>query len=267
LFHSNEQWRSSAIENEQKVREDEMNTKSMSKTALMGTVAAAAFAGLATIAVAQTTQNPGGSGAMSPQGAQQEHKGATTGSSSTLHQQNGAQSGATGSKKSPGTSGPSAQEGNTQQKGTPTQGAQSQGNTQLKGAQEERNQHGAAQERNERGAQSEPGKAGVNATRQNALGGVKGGAASRGAAVQLTQDQRTRIGQVIGKGSSAHVSSSINFDATVGAKIPRDVHVAVLPDDVVEIVPQYRGFDYVVVGEQILIVDPASLEIVAVIET
>jgi hypothetical protein len=40
-----------------------------------------------------------------------------------------------------------------------------------------------------------------------------------------------------------------------------------LPPDVVQIVPQYEGFDYVVVGEQILIIDPNSMEIVAVIET
>jgi hypothetical protein len=36
---------------------------------------------------------------------------------------------------------------------------------------------------------------------------------------------------------------------------------------VVQIVPQYEGFDYIVVGSQILIVDPDSMEIVAVIET
>jgi hypothetical protein len=31
-------------------------------------------------------------------------------------------------------------------------------------------------------------------------------------------------------------------------------------------VPQYRGFDYVMVGDQILIIDPATYEIVAVVE-
>jgi hypothetical protein len=49
--------------------------------------------------------------------------------------------------------------------------------------------------------------------------------------------------------------------------VPSDVHVAVVPEDVVEIVPQYQGFDYVVVGEQILIIDPDDMEIVAIIET
>ena len=40
-----------------------------------------------------------------------------------------------------------------------------------------------------------------------------------------------------------------------------------VPEDVVEIVPQYEGYDYVVVGEQVLIIDPNTMEIVAVIET
>jgi hypothetical protein len=35
--------------------------------------------------------------------------------------------------------------------------------------------------------------------------------------------------------------------------------------DIVTIVPEYRGFDYIVVGDSILIVDPVTLEIVAVI--
>ena len=44
------------------------------------------------------------------------------------------------------------------------------------------------------------------------------------------------------------------------------MHIVVLPEDVVEIVPQYEGFDYVMVGDEILIIDPNSLDIIAVIE-
>ena len=53
--------------------------------------------------------------------------------------------------------------------------------------------------------------------------------------------------------------------AAVCARVPRDVHIAVLPEDIVSVVPEYRGFDYVLVGDSILIVDPVTLEIVAVI--
>ncbi len=83
--------------------------------------------------------------------------------------------------------------------------------------------------------------------------------------MQLSQDQRTRISTIIGKSPSARITGKPDFDVTVGARIPRSVHVAVLPDDVVQIVPQYRGFDYVLVGDRILIIDPNTFEIVAVI--
>jgi hypothetical protein len=39
----------------------------------------------------------------------------------------------------------------------------------------------------------------------------------------------------------------------------------VLPEEVIEIVPQYEGYDYIIVGDNILIVDPATMEIVAVL--
>jgi uncharacterized membrane protein len=83
--------------------------------------------------------------------------------------------------------------------------------------------------------------------------------------VQLSQDQRTRIQAVIGKEHAPRFSGSEHFDITAGARVPRDVHVAVLPEDIVSIVPEYRGFDYILVGDSILIVDPVTLEIVAVI--
>jgi hypothetical protein len=84
------------------------------------------------------------------------------------------------------------------------------------------------------------------------------------ASVQLSQDQRTRVTGIIGKGHGAR-AANVNFSISVGAAVPRDVHVEVLPPAIVEIVPEYRGFDYVVVGDQILIIDPNSMEIVAII--
>lgn len=134
-----------------------------------------------------------------------------------------------------------------------------------RGAQEEKpgmENKGAQEERGtkERGAQEERGKTGSGGNER--LGQSPG---SRGSSVQLSQDQRTRIQAVIGTEHAPHFSGSEHFDMTVGARVPRDVHVAVLPEDIVTIVPEYRGFDYIVVGDNILIVDPVALEIVAVI--
>ena len=112
----------------------------------------------------------------------------------------------------------------------------------------------------ERGAQEEQGKTGVNGNER--LGQSRG---SSRTSVQLSQDQRTRIQAVIGKEHAPRFSGTEHFDISVGARVPRDVHIAVLPEDIVSIVPEYRGFDYILVGDSILIVDPVTLEIVAVI--
>jgi Protein of unknown function (DUF1236) len=150
-------------------------------------------------------------------------------------------------------------------KGAQEKGAQEERGVKERGAQEEKpgtEPKGAQDERGvrERGAQEERGKTGPGGNER--LGQSPG---SRGTSVQLSQDQRSRIQAVIGKEHAPHFSGSEHFDMTVGARVPRDVHVAVLPEDIVTIVPEYRGFDYIVVGDSILIVDPATLEIVAVI--
>jgi hypothetical protein len=153
----------------------------------------------------------------------------------------------------------------TESKGTEEKGAQEERGLRERGAQEEKRgtePKGAQEERGvrERGAQEEQGKTGASGNER--LGQSRG---SSRTAVQLSQDQRSRIQAVIGKEHAPRFSGSEHFDITVGARVPRDVHVAVLPDDIVSIVPEYRGFDYVLVGDSILIIDPATLEIVAVI--
>lgn len=44
--------------------------------------------------------------------------------------------------------------------------------------------------------------------------------------------------------------------------ISRDVRLQPLPDDVVEVVPQYRGYDFFVVRDEIVIVEPSTYKIV-----
>jgi Protein of unknown function (DUF1236) len=213
----------------------------MKKTLVM---TAAALAGLTAIAAAQTPQSPSGGGATKPEAGQIEQKAAPAGA---LKYQNEAQPGAKAA--SPG----GAAQGTPADKPDQRMGqSQKSDMSPQRGAQAE---HGTVQN----SAQPESGKAGVSAATTTGPG------KSRGAAVQLSQDQRSRIGATIGKSSSGRVTTRANFDVSVGAKIPGDVHITVLPADVVEIVPQYEGFDYVMVGDQILIIDPNTLEIVAVI--
>ncbi|MFZ3309257.1 MAG: DUF1236 domain-containing protein [Xanthobacteraceae bacterium] len=102
-------------------------------------------------------------------------------------------------------------------------------------------------------------KSGTNSAEQNA-----GKTTGAHGAVKLSQAQRTKIQTMIGKSSGARVSN-VHFDVSVGVKIPSSVHVEVLPTEIVEVVPEFRGYDYIIVGDNILIIDPDSLEIVDII--
>ncbi len=59
--------------------------------------------------------------------------------------------------------------------------------------------------------------------------------------------------------------SDVHFSISVGTRVPSSVHLVVLPPTIVEIVPEYRGYYYVVVEDDLLIIDPDTHEIVAVI--
>jgi uncharacterized protein DUF1236 len=149
-----------------------------------------------------------------------------------------------------------------------TRGAQDQkGGMQQKGAQEQRgtNLKGAQEQRGTgtKGAQEQPSVTGRGTTEQTGQAGVTGGA--RSGSVQLSEDQRSQIKIIVGRASAPRLSGSVNFDVRVGTRIPRSVRFAVLPEDIVRIIPQYRGFDYFLIGDEIVIVDPRTLEIVAII--
>jgi Protein of unknown function (DUF1236) len=118
----------------------------------------------------------------------------------------------------------------------------------MRGAEEQRGP-------NERGATEQTGRSGVNV-------GERG---ERGGSIQLSEDQRSQIKTIIGREHGPRLGRNVNFDIRVGTRIPHSVHYAVLPADIVRIVPQYRGYDYFLVEDEIVIVDPRTLEIVAVI--
>jgi len=81
---------------------------------------------------------------------------------------------------------------------------------------------------------------------------------------KLTTKQRTKISSVIREQKVERVN--LNVSVSVGTRIPASVHVHPLPQQVIVIYPEWRGYDYILVGEQIVIIDPRTHEIVAVLE-
>ena len=75
-----------------------------------------------------------------------------------------------------------------------------------------------------------------------------------GGSVTLNAEQRTKIRQTVLVSSAPRVSN-VNFALSVGTAVPNSVRVVTVPDVIVEIHPQWRGYMYFVVGDQIIIVD------------
>jgi hypothetical protein len=82
--------------------------------------------------------------------------------------------------------------------------------------------------------------------------------------VALDTQQQTSIGQAIAR-HDVKPLRNVTFSMAVGTKVPAAVQLRALPSDLATFVPQYRGYSYAVVEEQIVIVDPATQAIVAIV--
>jgi hypothetical protein len=130
------------------------------------------------------------------------------------------------------------------------------------------------------GAETKPGTgstmsrenaAGPNATGTGSTAQTKSGTSSQttvgatGSSINLTPDQRTKIRETVLTSSAPRVDN-VNFSVHVGTVVPRSVHVVEVPTTLVDIHPEWRGYRYFVVHDQIVIVEPDSLRIVAVLD-
>ncbi len=86
-----------------------------------------------------------------------------------------------------------------------------------------------------------------------------------GAGAKLSSEQRTKITTVI-KGQHVRPVTNVNFSISVGTRVPRDVSFHPLPAEVVTIYPEWRGYNFILVGDRIVVIDPGTFEIVAVID-
>jgi hypothetical protein len=100
---------------------------------------------------------------------------------------------------------------------------------------------------NERGQRSEEGNSRFESARS----------------VRLSNQQRTKIRDTF---THEHVQrvDHPDFSLRVGTAVPRSVQVYDVPEDIVMIVPQYRGLKYIIVRDEVVFLDPDTLEIVAI---
>jgi Protein of unknown function (DUF1236) len=81
---------------------------------------------------------------------------------------------------------------------------------------------------------------------------------------KLSVDQRARLRQAFPTGRDR--VSRVHFTRRVGTRIPRSVALFAVPAAVFAIFPYYRDYRYTVIDDTICIVDPATYEIVDVLD-
>ncbi|HEX3115823.1 MAG TPA: DUF1236 domain-containing protein [Bradyrhizobium sp.] len=124
---------------------------------------------------------------------------------------------------------------------------------------EDRSKGMKAEGREDRNGMKAEGREDRNETRSQTTTG------QAGAGAKLSTEQRTKITSVIREQHVAPINN-VNFSISVGTRVPREVSFHPLPAQIVTIYPEWRGYEYFLVRDQIVVVDPRTLEIVAVLE-
>ena len=258
------------------------------RTTLLAGIAALALVAGSGLALAQdSSKGESGKGA-TPHATQQMNQGGTSG-----QQNQGAQSQERGSMSKQGqraeengrTTGQKGTTGENQsQKEEQNRSAQSNEKKGTTAGNNESQTGKATQERNKSAAESErPSRSNTTQERERTGGNRTGGETNMNAQrartgteglqgnatgmnVQLNEQQRNEIRTTVLNGRGAPRVSNVDFDVTVGTVIPRGrIHVVPVPETLVRIEPEWRGFLYFVYEDEVVVVNPRDMKIVAVI--
>jgi hypothetical protein len=93
--------------------------------------------------------------------------------------------------------------------------------------------------------------------------GERGGA---NVTVNLTSEQRTKIRDTVFKEKDAPRVGKVDFSLNEGTVIPRSVKIVEIPQVIVAIHPEWQRYKYFIVNEELVIVEPETLRIVAIMD-
>jgi hypothetical protein len=235
----------------------------MMKTKILTAVSAAALLGISSFALAQGTGRdtaPGSSG-----GGTMQRQEAPAGGSS------GERMSPSQTQKEQGRDGQKAVQGKEMDRDTKksqAQGKEIGKETQKSTTQSQSGQMGKDSQKSQAQDRT-PGAAGTKSQmsqegKEGAKSGTTVGAAGSGA-VNLSTEQRTTLRQEVLTTSAPRVDS-VNFNISVGTVVPSSVRVVEVPPAIVRIRPAWRGYRYFVYNDEIIIVEPRTLKIVAVLD-
>jgi Protein of unknown function (DUF1236) len=143
----------------------------------------------------------------------------------------------------------------------PTQGTENRASAQQD--QQRSRQRAQGRDRLQSGARAETTGQASQET-QRAAQDQRGSARQESASVSLNDQQRTRISSTIGR-QDVRPLGNVNFSLSVGAQVPRSVRLHPLSADIVAVAPQFRGHRFFVAQDEIVIVEPSTFRIVAVL--
>jgi hypothetical protein len=92
------------------------------------------------------------------------------------------------------------------------------------------------------------------------------GNAATSATAAPPAEKRTQIVSAI-RSEKIQETTNVNFNISVGARVPSSVRFHPLPPRIVEISPEWRGYQVILVGGRYVIVRPQTYEIVYIIES
>lgn len=117
-----------------------------------------------------------------------------------------------------------------------------------------------------KGAASDATKTQNNAEGAASTKSSTSGQGAAAGAVKLSTEQRTKIATVIKSQKVERVTpAQLNVSINIGTRIPAHVRLYPLPTEVITIYPEWRGYDYILVGDEIVIINPRTHEIVFII--
>jgi Protein of unknown function (DUF1236) len=234
------------------------------------------LAGIAALAVVA------GAGMASAQQAGSDEHGAKQPNAASAHMNKGsakmgpgAQNGAAGkmdqnAAEGKHTSGKMGQNAGEQNRGTESQrSAQDQQHGQRTPAGRDERKSGMSEQRdrfgNHENAAQRNDRNGQN-TAERERNGLKGLQGNARVNVRINDQQRTQIRETVINARGAPRVDHVNFDIAVGTVVPRTgVRIVPVPETLVRIDPSWRGLNYFVYEEELILVDPNTMTIVAVV--
>ena len=105
--------------------------------------------------------------------------------------------------------------------------------------------------------ESSPANGGINVRSTTGQG-------SAASAPKLSAEQRSKIIGIFREHKVA--PAKLDTPAHLGVQIPQDLKPYPVPPDAVEIRPEWRGYNYILVANEILIIDPGTREIVKIFQ-